>query len=376
PTAARADRDAAWELAGQEAVQRIRVETGPLVQAVLGDMGQAGQWLAIAIHHLGVDQVSWFTLIADLEWALAGRLDMFGPAPSYLAWSADQPQRATSPGVEAAAAFWSAQLEELGTDGETADAGTEADSERLLVRLPAGETHPLIHGAHDTYHATPLDVLCAALTAAYSHWAAEPCLRLALESNGRAGSGAWSGAVGWFTAVYPVVLPVSRDPGATLAMVKDRLRAVPDDGSFGLLRYLHPTWSKRLLRSPEPPLSLNYLARLDPQPAMGRVLRPLPQDSFLARGPQVRRGHRLEVTVLIINDALVAEFCWNGRHDSRAAVLALADRFLNELRRLARHLTEHGGPGLTPSDFVHVDLDARELGAILAEVTKTPDDPH
>lgn len=378
---ASAERDAAWDLACRDAVQRIRVEGGPLLQAVLGDLGAGRQWLAIAVHHLGVDHVSWFTLVADLERALAGGPDGRPAAPSFVAWSADQPRRATSPQVEATAVFWLAQVEQLGTDGATAsDPGVEADSERLMLRLPDEETQRLADDAHTAYNAQLLDVVCAALTAAYQRWDGGSGLWLVLESSGRAAAEQWSGGVGWFTALYPLTLSAGPDPGATLAAVKDRLRAVPDDGSsFGLLRYLHPTWGDRFSSTPEPPVSLNYLGRLDTQPAPASVLRPLAQTSFLARGPNARRGHRLEVSALIVEGALVADFCWNGRHDSRAAVRTLADHFLDELRRLARHCAEHGGPGVTPSDFVHLDLDADELNAVLDEVARTPataDDPR
>src|SRR6185295_17861890 len=102
----------------------------------------------------------------------------------------------------------------------------------------------------------------------FSQETAEPSLLVDLEGHGREEliEGAdLSRTVGWFTAIYPVLLELekSSSPAARLAVVKEQLRRIPHHGAgFGVARYLS-NGSARLKALPPSEVSFNYLGQLD-----------------------------------------------------------------------------------------------------------------
>ena len=79
-----------------------------------------------------------------------------------------------------------------------------------------------------------------------------------------------SRTVGWFTAIYPVLLTVGglrweqvvagdAALGTVIKDAKEQLRALPDGLTYGLLRYLNPDVD---LPGSDPTIGFNYLGRL------------------------------------------------------------------------------------------------------------------
>jgi amino acid adenylation domain-containing protein/non-ribosomal peptide synthase protein (TIGR01720 family) len=365
--------DEEWTEACRGALASLCMKDGPLLQAVLGTCPDRKQLLFLAIHHLAVDHLSWLTLLEDLEAALKRTPRPASQvAPSFARWARSLPARAARPEVERAGVFWESMLTEpppirLGHLGpEASDA-----PDRIVVDLSVADTEQLTGELHKAYNTRIADWLVTAVCLAYGRWSGESPVWLTLESNGRSDGSYWATAVGWFTAIYPVTFAVdpADDIGSNLALVKDRLRDIPGDGTpYGILSHYHPAWSERLARLPEPSISFNYLGRLEGETAPGGILHTPAGGDDQQRGSVSGTSNRIEINALVAGGALRSELKWPARAVPRTAAETLARSYLEELHRLILHCSRQGGPGHTPGDFRHVDIDGTELAAILSEI--------
>jgi amino acid adenylation domain-containing protein len=267
--------------------------------------------LLLVINHLVVDGVSWRVLLSELTALWAGRSDLPAVGTSFAQWS-----RALS-GVsrDSEIPFWWRQLEcpdpPLGS-GNLGRADTVATARTTVVELPADNR---------------FDRVLAALVIAVGRWRGGGSeVLVELEGHGREEQvvpGAdLTGTVGWFTSMFPVRLDSGRDAdlGVAVLGVRDRLRALPDNGiGFGLVRH-------RLPGAPRPQLLFNHLGRLPADVVFGA-----------GRDPRTRLRHVLEINVL----GRTATITWAGRLLSETRVRALAEAWSAILTREE--------PGLLPA---------------------------
>ena len=84
-----------------EVQQSLNLSSGPLVRAVLFELGEGEQRLLLVIHHLAVDGVSWRILLEDLQRGYE-QLERGGPVAfgaktsSYQQWAAQLLKEAES----------------------------------------------------------------------------------------------------------------------------------------------------------------------------------------------------------------------------------------------------------------------------------------
>ncbi len=265
------------------AVDEIDPRTGDVMRVRLLRGVPGGDLVAITIHHLAIDVVSWSLVIPELaqryqQVCSGGDISVGRPVgTSYRRWCAVLDEYARSPELAAQEAFWTAQLDDAATatektgplrwgDVRTTEAGsTPAETAALLAAAGPGGIREL---------------LLTALTLTLAAWRRQQGVHgggvtVALESHGRGGIEALdvSGTVGWFTTVYPVrlgdltgVAQVDATDGAEVRALHDSvcaaLAAVPGDGlGYGLLRDIAGVESLR--SAPEPPVEFNYLGRFD-----------------------------------------------------------------------------------------------------------------
>src|SRR5262249_10158751 len=168
-----------------------------------------------------------------------------------------------------------------------------------------------------------------------------------------------SRTVGWFTSVFPLVLPLrtGRGAGEALRAVKDRLRRVPRHGvGYGLLRYLGDDreTSRRLRAQPPAEVLFNYLGRLDVARREDGVSRIATRDESAFRDPRGRRSHLIEIDAMVIGGRLRLRWTFGDACHRRATIARLGRRCLQELRGLIR-----GADAMppAPSDFPLADLE-------------------
>ncbi|MDL9937473.1 amino acid adenylation domain-containing protein [Gordonia sp. ABSL1-1] len=279
------------------AVDAIDPHAGELVRVTWLRDVPTGDVIAISIHHLAVDVVSWSALIPALaaahEQVRAGESAVVrGSATSYRRWCAALDEYARHADVAAQEGFWIEQLR----DARPLVARTPTQiprwgSVRLTeAGLSAIDTAALLQAANRMSGVREL--LLTALTLTVMSWHqrtggdSRTGAHIALESHGRTVTDARtpdspaatldvSGTVGWFTSVYPVALgggEVAMDVDAVLddaTRIRDlhdavlaRLAAVPDEGlGYGLLR--DTVGVPALVAATEPQVEFNYLGRFD-----------------------------------------------------------------------------------------------------------------
>ena len=320
--------------------------------------------LAITVHHLAVDGVSWRILLEDLETACtqlrAGQAVRLPPkTTSFKDWSERLHAFARSGVLDAELEYWRAVTgPALATDfsGEN----IESSARTILVSLTAEETAALLHRVPAAYRTQINDVLLTALAQTFGG-----TVHLDLEGHGREDviEGAdLSRTVGWFTSIFPITLDLhgATAPGEALKRTKEQLRAIPRRGlGYGLLRYL--AGDPALRGQPQPGLVFNYLGQFDQVVSGSRLFRFAPEDGEPFHSPRAGRRHLLEINSLILGDRLEFRFAFSTNCHRTETVERIANDYLHALRLIIGHCLASGSGGCTPSDFPLTRLDQESV---------------
>ncbi len=355
----------------------LDIAEGPLVGAALFDCGpeRPGR-LLIAIHHLAVDGVSWRILLPDLialyEQQAGGEpARLPAKTSSYQQWAERLAAYAAEPALDAERAFWRRQGETpaapLPLDlPEGRAANTEATVARVAVELDADETAALLQSLPKAYRARIDELLLAAVLWAVGRWSGQPRLLIDLEGHGRgdvAGELDLSRTVGWFTALYPLLL--ERAPGddllATLRAVKEQLRAVPQGGAgYGILRFL----GGGLDAGPQAEICFNYLGQLGQDMPADAPIGFAAERGGPDHDPRSPRPHLLEVGGSITASRLRVDWIYSAAAHLPATVERLAADFAAALRSLIAGARLAEASAYTPSDFPLANIGQASLAAL------------
>ncbi|MEU8001381.1 amino acid adenylation domain-containing protein [Catellatospora sp. NPDC049111] len=337
-------------------------DAGSVLRAVWFDAGDRPGRLLLAAHHLAVDGVSWRILFEDLAaaWhaATSGTAPCLPPVDTSLrrfahavTAQAQQPQRlgelehwakTLAPGADL---LPGAVLPAQPGAADTTGSGNAATSR--ITALPADVTASLL-SAVPALGGEITDGLLAALATAVRGWQerhgrAAGELLVDVERHGREQLEPdldLSRAVGWFTSVQPVRLPVAdADPVALMAAVGERVRAVPDGGiGHGMLRHLNAQTAPLLARLATPQVLFNYFGRFPA--ATGAAWTPAPESAAIT---PVNGGlpatHLLQLDVVATESphgtTLTTTWTWPAALLSTADLDELSDLWHQALTALA-----------------------------------------
>ncbi|MEU4198970.1 amino acid adenylation domain-containing protein [Streptomyces sp. NPDC026294] len=360
------DLDAVADRAGREAAEQLDPATGPALRAVWLDAGtgRTGR-LALAAHHLVVDEPSWRVLVTDLAAACAAAAADAVPelAPvgtSFRRWAADLDAPRTEDG---------------GPTGQPPEPHAAASVQHRSWTVPRDIAATLLHRTLPLYHCGTDEVLLAALVGAIARQGdGEPVL-VAVEADGRrsapdADDGELARTVGRFTRTRSVRLDLSGADldgawaggpaaGTLLKAVKEHLRADPGPGAV-------PD------ALPEPRLSFTHRDRTRTGPgdtpwqpagpaAAGGTTRPGPAAPYDLEASTVLRGtpDEPELTLTLARTA----------HTADATAERVGQAWLDLLAALAAHTTDPTAGGHTPSDFGLIDLAQQQIDELEAGFT-------
>ncbi|MEZ0612457.1 amino acid adenylation domain-containing protein [Fibrella sp. WM1] len=239
--------------------------TGPLMKAVVFRLADA-DYLFWAIHHLVVDGVSWRILTDQLA-NLYGNSGYSLPAKtaSYRQWTTELAQYTHTAAFASDRAYWQAladQQKRTSDPVKAAQAGWYDATRQLSIEA----TQTLLTSAKSQYGAGVDSLLLTALQLALP---ADDLFQrgiVDMERHGRdaltaVGGADVSGTVGWFTQLFPVVLPasVSVDLGQQVTVVAEAVSAAAQHATgFLALRQTDPS-----LVTLQAPVLVNYLGQLD-----------------------------------------------------------------------------------------------------------------
>jgi amino acid adenylation domain-containing protein/non-ribosomal peptide synthase protein (TIGR01720 family) len=359
------DPDGAMAEITAEVQASLDLEHGPLLRAVLFDLGGGSARLFVCIHHLAVDAVSWRILLEDLDSAYAGRA-LAPKTTSYRGWAERLVDHASSGEALAELAYWervAAVSFELPVDFEHGR-NDVSSAEHVTVSLSEAETHALLHEVPGAYRTQVNDVLLAALARALSSWSGSERVLVDLEGHGREDVFSdvdLTRTVGWFTSLFPVALEVAgSEPGVALKAVKEQLRGVPRRGlGYGVLRYLGSEDVARRVEA-RAPVSFNYLGRFGGEASQGRFS-PVAGATGSDHASSGERVHLVEINGSVSGGALHMAWTYSANRHRRDTIEQVASEFVTALRELVEHCRDDAAGGVTPSDFPLAGLDQGAL---------------
>ena len=261
-----------------------------LMQVALFNLGdrQPGR-LAIIIHHLVVDGISWRIWLEDFHKAyqqlsLGKAIELGAKTTSFKHWAECLSIYARSNTLQEELDYWlqsSFRKSRLPRDNFD-QPNTVANLRTVSVSVSVEDTQALLQKVPAVYKTQINDLLLTALALAFKQWTGENTLLVDLEGHGREPlieNVDVSRTIGWFTTHFPVVLDLSEESessvengkishgiGLAVKSVKEQLRRIPNRGiGYGVLRYLseNPEITKQLKGFPQAEVSFNYLGQLD-----------------------------------------------------------------------------------------------------------------
>ncbi|MDJ0840480.1 MAG: amino acid adenylation domain-containing protein [Acidobacteriota bacterium] len=360
-----ADRDD-WqeELArlAEETQAGLRLTKGPIFRALYAERGNQPGRLLLAVHHMAVDGVSWRILLEDLltaygQAAAGEAVALLPKTTDFQTWARRLPDATALVKTDYWTTLADIDVAPLPLDMPGGPALVR-DECQVSLELDVDLTTDLLTRAGRAYRTRVDDLLLAALARAFQAWTGDARLLLDLESHGR--ESLWddmdlSRTVGWFTAIYPVLLDVSHasEPADLVPAVKEQLRAVPDGGiGYGLSAPAQPIQAE---------VAFNYLGRFDQVLAPEGPLGPAGEGTGAQLSPDGVRTHSLTVTAAVTGDGLQLNIAYAGNRHHRETITRLLASFRAELIALIQHCTVVEQPGLTPSDVPMVRVDQATL---------------
>jgi amino acid adenylation domain-containing protein/non-ribosomal peptide synthase protein (TIGR01720 family) len=340
---------------------------GPLLKAVLFDLGERGLALFVTVHHLVVDVVSWRILLADLttayRQAASGETVHLGAkSTAFREWARRLTDHAEAGGFDDERAYWARAGEGYNPTLPTDETGanTVASIRSVSVRLDAQVTTALLKDVPAVYRTQVNDVLLSALGRVLNQWTGRDRVPVNLEGHGREellDGVDLSRTVGWFTAMFPVALDVpGGDWGGVLKSVKEQLRAVPRRGvGYGVLRYL--TDPPGVAGHAPAQVSFNYLGQLDSLAAGQGLFHRLRGELVLDDERTATREHVLDIVGKVEQGCLELTWFYSENLHRSGTVGALAEEMAQALRGIVEHCARPGAGGRTPSDFPLANLD-------------------
>jgi amino acid adenylation domain-containing protein/non-ribosomal peptide synthase protein (TIGR01720 family) len=329
--------------------------------------------LALMIHHLSVDAPSWRILLEDLNIAWVQHrsgqpVRLPAGRTSFARWGSILAEHARSAEVVQMADVWRQLLATPAALPAVQPAvDTYATAGHLLVTLDADVTRRLLGDVPAAFTAGVQDILLIAFGLAWNEFlgAGGAPIGIDVKGHGRAeqlrDDVDLSRTVGWFTSKYPVALTIDDLPWAQVAdgdaalgpvirAALQRLHAIPDGLTYGLLRYLNP---EVRVDGSEPVIEFNYLGRFDAGAAdvsdeLWRV-----DENAMAAIPAASEidtplGHTVEFNSAILDTGtgqrLHATWTWAPSALSQDQVERLNQLWFDALKGICAHVERAGVP--------------------------------
>ncbi len=346
----------------------MNLSEGPLFHAALV-LSPGGGQLVMCAHHLVIDGVSWRILVDDLLSVLSQlkrgeSIALPARTASLIDW-ATALERNREAWLVAEATHWDTVDARSGAAALAVPHPVDGQATDVLhfeSDLAPAVTEELARTAATAHHGEVRDVLVAALGLAVARLTGQPELAIRLEGHGRDG---WPGmppvdrTVGWFTSVYPAILPCPTDPGEAVIAAKEMLRAVPANGlGYGL----RPGGLSRLTAD----VSFNYLGDLSERDT---------DIVFNATGESADTRNRMWPGTTLNVHVRAGRFHLGMLFEPATidpeTAHRLADEFGRALTEIVRHgcdLVAAGRIERTPSDFSAAELSRGDLTRLVADL--------
>lgn len=331
----------------------INLEAGRLIGALFVPQEGGRDDLVIVAHHWGVDTVSWDVIVRHFEIAYRqlqqGRTpDLPTASRSMMSWNVELGRCARSSSFDEIAGRWHAIDRARSTAPllhSGVDPGTVGRAGLVTAALDATSTEALLHGSRRAWSADIRAVLLTALARTFASWTGGRRWTIDMEAHGRDALGPgedMSESVGWFTALFPVVLSIDMD-----ASVEEQIRSMgaaldqqPPGFTYGMSRYLRDDWPRATV--PRSDLVFNYQGRAGS--GIPGLLRVVGGGYGGDIGDVTARPHALEVTAIVQDGSLRIRLSYPGDAMERSEMQLLVDEYVARCTEMAQLFLPQGGP--------------------------------
>ncbi|CAH9057876.1 Tyrocidine synthase 2 [Pseudoalteromonas holothuriae] len=326
---------------------------------------QAGK-LALCIHHLVVDGISWRILINRLNMMLETQISTQSYSPKQPRYNLKKATEQLSHSAISANAhtYWmnidshfngiSALLEMEASQLVQAKASTLS---QIRETLTSDLSQQLLTVANHRFSTEPVLLMLSALSLSLSELGADEFVTIELEGHGRHHNEMQlSDVIGWFTAIFPWQLPLNQGSMTdTIKQVKESYAAIPDYGeSYGLLKYLktaQPSVQAQTLR-------FNFLGDMSNNGAASQMVL---EDLALHQDPNNHLSALIEINVAALNGEITVELNYSHSLLAHSQMQCLISNYRQQLANIADCCMSSDEVEFTPSDFSTVDLDMSDL---------------
>jgi len=351
----------------------LDLECGPVwCAAIVSAPGKADR-VVLGFHHLVVDAVSWRILEEDLASAYYGQ---------------PLPRKTTS------FATWAKHLEEfMGSQDSWVppcapqlahSAVTLKAHERMMkqqssidVRISSKLTEQLLTTANSAFNTRPQELMLAALALGYREWCGEKRLGVLLEGHGRTPIDSTvdiSRTVGWFTAMWPVILEIEvnntsqqRYVTSAICSVKDQLRNLPERiQNYGM------AFNTSAECNGLPELAFNYLGQFnggpDSEETRGATLGVEDEELGEEVGIGNHVAEKLALNGLVSNGVLSMTWSFDSVEYSEDQIQRFATAWQQAMTRVIDAGMDTSLSQQTPSDWPFCGLTQTELDSVLSRM--------
>ncbi|MEM7583702.1 MAG: condensation domain-containing protein, partial [Acidobacteriota bacterium] len=385
----------------QELQNSLSITDGPLVRVAYFDSGDAVHsgagavlsgdgaqterapgHLLLALHHLAVDIVSKQILLEDLTNAYlqaeqGAAIELPPKTTPWKHWAQRLGEYAQDASLAAEAAHWQAIREapfvSIPLDHPQGP-NLEGTYKYVVSKLDSEATGSLLRQFPKVLRASASEVLLTAVLLAFERWTGERRLLIDLEGHGREpilDDVDLSRTVGWFTALYPVMLnaDTQQSPIEVLKAVKDQVRGVPQGGiGYGLSKYLRQpeaSW-------PSPQVCFNYGGQSSARRARSLFM-PCAVSKGPDRHPENERSHLITIDGGVFDGQLSLYWLYSETVHDATTIETLAGTFDDRLRELIGLCeSTQSGTELTPTDFPAAKVTQKDLNSLLRQLGGKP----
>jgi len=362
----------------------IDLSHGPMVKLGLFQTAE-GDYLSIIIHHLVIDGVSWRILLEDFSslyrQALEGeKMSLPLKTTSFKEWGEKLMDHATGKQPAMEIPFWrkmeQTRVLPLLKDRITTTPARRKDMKQLTLRLSPDYTGKLLKEVNKAYNTRITDILLAGLGLALNDWSARDRIGVALEGHGRdypVKNINLSRTVGWFTAIFPVIIDIPKIGGipAVIKKTKEILRRIPNNGTgYGILRYMTlPEKKENILFQLKPEICFNYLGQFD---EMADRTDPLFQVVNIPVGtpigPDSEGLYALDISGFVSRGELTISVDYDSREYHEKNISKFVNLYEKHLKKIILHCTGKENTEWSACDLTSEDISENEVDGIFDEL--------
>ena len=361
---------------GQDLQSSFDLTNGPLLKVGHFKMKNE-EYLALIIHHLVIDGVSWRILLEDLSFLYDQYIQGEQSAlplktDSFQRWAALQEEFTQSSQLAQQRPYWESlgqkQVAVLPVDYGEPEEGTQLNT-KVSFTLDKGTTELLLSKANRVYNTEINDLLLAGLGLAIKDIFEVDEVLLKMEGHGREDifeEVDVSRTVGWFTTIFPFLLDLTdtENPERYLVKVKEALRQIPDKGiAYGILKELS---SDGLPERTRPSIMFNYLGDFGNETESSTQSAFQYASGFIGHGyaSSLRHDVLLDISGMQVGGAITMNIAYSNSvfQDHRMEVLSAA--YQEHLCQLIQSLAENDNQYLSPSDLTYKGLTVDQLESI------------